>query len=207
MPETFVGGPHGLHPVGQTAFAEKRDRQEHLFHGEAKEDGNVGLASCQACHGVDDRGTELSRTHGVRTLDADGLGTKRYWRGQTVGCYGCHNGPNSEAPSANTPPTVANLSTNTTSGSPVGLVLTAGDPNGNPPSFRIVPQPHHGSVGLSNTVATYFPEPGFTGSAHFTFAARDGFSDSNLGTGTVRVAQGPFAISAVALVPPEYPAG
>ncbi|MCU0788118.1 MAG: Ig-like domain-containing protein, partial [Verrucomicrobia bacterium] len=207
MPTAFAGGPHGLHPVGKTAFAEKRDNQENLFHGHAKEDGNVGLASCRACHGLDDRGTVLSRAHADRVLNAGGFGTKRFWRGQTVGCYDCHNGPTSEAPSANTPPVVASLTTNTTSGAPISFPLPASDPNANPLTLRIVSQPHHGSVGLSNAVATYFPEPGFIGTDQFTFAARDGTSDSNLGTGTVSVAQGPFAITATTLVPDDYPAG
>jgi hypothetical protein len=102
---------------------------------------------------------------------------------------------------------VANINTNTTSGAPVSVLLPASDANANPLTLRIVSQPHHGSVGLSNTVATFFPEPGFTGTDQFTFAARDGTSDSNLATGTVSVVQGPFAISAEALVPADYPAG
>ena len=63
-------------------------------------------------------------------------------------------------------------------------------------------QPAHGSVGVSNNVATYFPEAGFVGTDIFTFAAWDGSKNSTLATGTVAVAQGPFSISAKALVPP-----
>ena len=74
-------------------------------------------------------------------------------------------------------------------------------------TLRVVSQPAHGSVGVSNRTATYFPEPGFVGTDAFTFAAGNGFTDSNLGTGTVSVAQGPFTVSAVAYVPPNWPAG
>ncbi len=208
MPQTFVGGPHGMHPVGgNTLFAVKSDGQEQWFHGFAKEDGGVGLASCQACHGADYRGTVLSRTQGHRVINADGFGTKTYWKGRTVGCYDCHNGASSEAPSANTPPVVVNVTTNTTSGASVSFTLPASDPNANPLSLRIVSQPQHGYVGLSNAVAIYFPDPGYTGPDQFTYAARDGFSDSNLGTGTVSVVQGPFSISAMAMVPSDYPSG
>ncbi|MCU0771629.1 MAG: Ig-like domain-containing protein [Verrucomicrobia bacterium] len=202
VPRTFVGGPHGMHPVGTTPFSVKTDGQEQWFHGFAKEDGGVGLAVCQTCHGADYRGTVLSRAQADRII-----GSRRYWRGKTVGCYDCHNGPGGEGATPNTPPTVANLITNTSSGASVALTLPASDANGDPLTLRIVSQPHHGSVGLSNSVATYYPEQGYVGPDQFTFAARDGFTDSNLATGTVSVAQGPFAISAVALVPPDYPDG
>jgi len=59
---------------------------------------------------------------------------------------------------------------------------------------------------LSNSVATYFPNPGFTGTDIFTYAAYDGSKNSNLGTGTINVRQGASSISVVAHVPPSYPA-
>jgi hypothetical protein len=103
------------------------------------------------------------------------------------------------------PPVVAGISTNTTSGQLVAVTLPASDANGNTLTFRVVSQPAHGSVGVSNRVATYFPDPGFVGGDFFTFTAHDGFSDGNLATGTVTVAQGPFAIVAAALVPSSVP--
>jgi PKD repeat protein len=54
-------------------------------------------------------------------------------------------------------------------------------------------------------VATYFPDSGFVGTNKFTFAAYDGSKNSNLATGTVAVAQGPFGLSATAHAPPSYP--
>ncbi len=202
VPQTFLGGPHTLHPVGTTVFSVKFDNQEQWFHGFAKEDGGVGLASCQPCHGADYRGTVLSRAQADRTI-----GSRSYWKGKTVGCYDCHNGPGGEGSTGNTPPAVANLNTNTTSGQTVSLTLPANDANADPVTMRIVSQPIHGAVGLSNNVATYFPEPGFIGNDQFTFAARDGYTDSNLGTVSVSVTPGPFSISALALVPSDYPTG
>lgn len=192
-PNTTSGGPHGMHPVGQTWVSSHPDIVE-----------NSGSTQCQVCHGTDSRGTVLSRMQANRTLDA--FGTKNWWRGFQVGCYNCHNGPGSENSNPNSPAVVSNVSTNTTSGAAIAFTLPGSDANGNPLVFRIVSQPKHGSAGLSNNVATYFPDPGFVGTDTFTFAAWDGSTDSNLGTGTVAVAQGPFSISARALVPPGYPA-
>jgi hypothetical protein len=75
----------------------------------------------------------------------------------------------------------------TTPGTPAPLTLTSTDADGNPRTYRIVSQPQHGSVALAGNVATYFPEPGFTGPDLFTYAAHDGFSDSNLGTVSVTI--------------------
>jgi PKD repeat protein len=97
---------------------------------------------------------------------------------------------------------VVNVSTNTTNDKAVTMTLTTGAA-----PLRIISQPANGSVGLSGGTATYFPNPGFIGTDSFTFAAYDGSKNSNLGTGTVSVAQGPFSIGAAALVPPRYPAG
>jgi PKD repeat protein len=78
--------------------------------------------------------------------------------------------------------------------------------------LRIISQPVHGTVGVTNTTgtnwfATYYPEPGFVGTETFTFSAWNGASDSNLGTGTVAVAQGAFSITATAQVPPSFLVG
>ncbi len=193
---TTVGaGPHGMHPLGQTMV----DNHPDLLEG-----GTVTRAQCQACHGVTYRGTELARAQNARTVTSK-FGTKTYFRGQQVTCYDCHNGANSSDPSANTPPVVAGISTNTTSGQPVDMSLPASDANGNVLALRVISQTAHGSVGLSNLVATYFPDTGFVGNDSFTFTANDGTSDGNLATGTVAVAQGTFGITAVARVPSTVP--
>ena len=192
---TAGAGPHGMHPIGQTMV----DNHPDLIEG-----GSVTRAQCQGCHGATYRGTELARAQTTRTVTSK-FGTKTYFRGKQVSCYDCHDGANSSNPSANTPPVVADVSTNTTSGQSVAVTLPASDANGNTLTLRVMSQPAHGSVGVSNRVATYFPDAGFVGSDAFTFTAYDGFSDGNLATGTVTVAQGPFSISAKALVPSTAP--
>ena len=187
-PANYAGGPHGMHPVGTNWVT---------LHPDFAENNS---AQCQACHGTDDRGTVLSRMQADRTLSA--FGTKTFFRGAIIGCYTCHSGPGSETANNSTPPTVSNASTSTTNDKSVAMTLSA---TGSGLTLRIISQPANGSVGLSGTVATYFPDPGFVGTNKFTFAAYDGSKNSNLATGTVAVAQGPFGISATAHVPPSYP--
>jgi len=186
-----------MHPLGQTWV----DNHPDLIEG-----GSVTRAQCQGCHGATYRGTVLSRVQATTRSVTSKFGTKNFWRGQQIGCFDCHNGANSSDPATNTAPVVANVATNTSNAAMVAMALPGSDANGNPLTFRVVSQPAHGSVGVSNNVATYFPEPGFVGSDTLTFAANDGYVDSNLGTGTVSVAQGPFSIGAIAHVPPSYPA-
>jgi hypothetical protein len=180
MPSTVKGGPHGLHPVGQAWISQ---------HESAVEAG--GAAQCTACHGADYRGTVLSRSQADRTLRTE-LGTKICWRGYQIGCYTCHQGPSNESANPNRPAQVSNVSTNTPINQALSIMLPATHAHGTTLTLRIVSQPAHGSVGLNNGVATYFPEPGFEGVDSFTFAAWDGSADSNLGTVTVSVGRGPM---------------
>ncbi len=76
-PTNGLGGPHGMHPVG-AAWVEAH--HEDTF--------TSNLAACQACHGVDYRGTVLSRMFATRTMAGRTLTA-----GTVVGCYTCHNGP------------------------------------------------------------------------------------------------------------------
>jgi len=80
-PSSFTGGPHGMHPVGQSAVSSHQDVAER------------GTASCTTCHGNDYRGTILSKTWTARTLSVE-HGTKSFAKGHMVSCYDCHNGPN-----------------------------------------------------------------------------------------------------------------
>jgi len=189
VPPSASGGPHGIHPVGQSWATS---------HGDAVE--SSGTASCQACHGTDYRGTVLSRALGDRTIATD-FGTLVLWRGFQVSCYACHNGPSSEYATANRPPVVRNASTSTMPGQPVALALSGSDPDGNALAWRIVGQPFHGTVGLSGGVATYFPERNFLGTETFTFAAWDGLVNSNLGSGTVTVQNAVCSVNCSATVP------
>lgn len=187
---TATGGPHGMHPVTQDWVSNHHDYL-----------GNK--TQCQACHGADYRGTVLSRAQGNRSWSALNT-TITFPKGAQIGCYNCHNGPNSDSRNTSTAPTTSNSVTSTANNQSVTLTLPA---TGTGLTLRIISQPANGSVGLVNNVATYFPNPGFVGTDTFTYAAYDGSKNSNIGTATVTVAQGPFSISASAQVPPSYPAG
>ena len=173
QPQTVTGGPHGMHPVGQDWISR---------HDNAAEDNS---SQCRACHGADYRGTVLSRALGDRVVSA--FGTKNFWQGFQIGCYTCHDGPNDDDRSNNRAPVVNDVTASTDENIATEIALSARDADGDILSLRIVSQPANGTVGLSGSVATYFPFPGFSGNDIFTFAAWDGSTDSNLGTGTIVV--------------------
>ena len=190
---TTRGGPHGMHPVGASWVSEHHD-----FIG--------NLANCRACHGSDYRGTPLSRMQASRNLNVSLDGTPvsfPTFKGAEVGCYNCHEGPDESSANTAANPTASNVTTNTPNHQSLSFTLPV---TGAGAMARVLAQPAHGSVGVSNNVATFFPEAGFVGTDTFTFAAWDGSKNSTLATGTVAVAQGPFSIAAKALVPPSYPA-
>ncbi len=175
QPNTITGGPHGMHPVGQVWVNNHPDAVE-----------SAGAGACQACHGGDYKGTVLSYAQGSRSLTTK-YGTKTFWRGFQISCYACHNGPNDDSASTNHAPVASNGSASTLMNQAVPVTLLATDADHNTLSYRIVAQAGNGRVGLSGNIATYFPNAGFTGSDTFTFAAWDGFTNSNRGTVTVTV--------------------
>jgi hypothetical protein len=181
MPNTVSGGPHGMHPTGQSWVSQHPDVVD-----------NSGSAQCQACHGADYRGTVLSRMQAARTLNGQVL-----FRGAIVGCYLCHNGPGGEG-NPGAAPTVSNVSASTAVGVPVSMTLPVTGANA---TLRIISQPTHGSVGLSGVVAKYFPEPGFSGTDTFTFAAYNGSRNSALATGTITVGSGGPVLPLITLQP------
>jgi hypothetical protein len=194
MPNTQNKGPHGMHPVGESWVDNHRSAASSL-----------GRAWCANCHGADFRGTVLSRASTDRTLSYEDHSV-RIWRGFKISCYTCHQGPYDDDENPNEAPAVTSFSASTTSGLPLAKTLAGSDANGDPLAWRIVTQPAHGAVGLLNGNATYTSDPGYVGTDTFTFAANDGSIDSNIGTGTVLVSQGPVLLSATAHVPSTYPA-
>ena len=144
---------------------------------------------------------QASRTISV-SLDGTPV-TFPTFKGAEVGCYNCHNGPSGDHANTAVNPTAGNLNTNAMNNQALSFVLPV---TGVGATARVVSQPVHGSVGVSNNVATYFPEAGFVGTEMFTFAAYDGSKNSLLATGTVNVAQGSFSLTAKAFVPSSYPA-
>jgi len=175
VPTTSNGGPHGMHPVGQTWVG--------------SHDNYTGSA-CQACHGADSRGTVLSVLQADRVLNGRSL-----FRGAIISCYICHNGPSgSGSPPAS--PTVSNVSANTAIGQPVVIRLTISGTEAYP---RIISRPTYGAVALSTNassfIATYYPDAGFSGTDAFSFAAYNGYNNSTLATGTINVGGGSGAVA------------
>ena len=180
VPNTVTGGPHGMHPVGSGWISAHKD--------------NGKSSSCLACHGSDRRGTVLSRAFADRTLTFSDDGVSRsvtLFRGENVSCFICHkredNGGLGGVFTNNSRPVVASTTLVTASNTPGAVTLNSSDANGNPRTLRIVKQANHGSVSLAGKLATYVPEQDFAGPDSFTFAAFDGFADSNLGVVSVTV--------------------
>lgn len=186
---TVTGGPHGMHPVGQTWIRG--------HHRPAEQNPE----SCKNCHGADYSGTELSQMLAARRMTGEGQ-TFDYWRGYRVGCYNCHDGPRTDRPIANRPAEARDGNFETTVGVAVSAELFASDPEGDNLALRIVDQPAQGRVGLRGERFSYIPPAGFVGEEHFTFAAWDGKTDSNLATVRVLVVGG--APSATPTARPSY---
>ena len=180
MPSTVNGGPHGMHPTG-TGWINRH-----------KDSGKSG--SCLGCHGADMRGTPLSRSFSDQTLTFSHDGVSRsipLFRGASVSCFLCHkretDGRLGGIFTNNVRPAVTNTPLTTPANTPRSLTLGSSDPNNNTRTLRIVSQPQHGTVALAGNIATYFPDRGFIGPDSFSFAAFDGFADSNLGIVSVTV--------------------
>ncbi len=176
-PATVNGGPHGMHPVGQSWVN---------AHPDALGGGNASITDCAACHGTDYRGTVLSRAAADRVLSTD-FGSKHFWRGFQVGCFDCHQGPSNGDGNPNHAPVASNATTSTTAYTPVSVALAASDGDGNPLVYRIVSQLSNGTVALSGNTATAYPMSGFIGTDGFAFAAGDGSTWSNVATVSVGI--------------------
>ena len=75
-----LGGPHGMHPVGGTSFA--NGGHEHL--AERNPD------SCRSCHGKHGEGSVLSRVSKDRSFSIEDAGRITLHKGQQVTCSLCH---------------------------------------------------------------------------------------------------------------------
>ena len=90
---------------------------------------------------------------------------------------------------ANRPPEASSQLVSTPESTPVAVMLTAADADGDKLTASVVTQPAHGSltpIGVgSNT--TYTPTAGYAGPDSFTFKANDGAMDSNVATVSITV--------------------
>jgi hypothetical protein len=137
---TARGGPHGMHPVGQDWVDGHHD--------------HIGtLANCQVCHGINNRGTPLSRAQATRpiTVNRDGTIVQfPMYKGAEIGCYNCHNGPAQSSANTSALPVATSFTTNTVSGRALAVTLPVSGAGATP---HIISQPAHGSVGLTNSMA------------------------------------------------------
>lgn len=78
-----LGGPHGMHPVGGTRFA--NGGHEHL----AERNPNA----CRTCHGKNGQGTVLSKVSKDRSFSVEDVGRINLKKGQQVSCSICHRNP------------------------------------------------------------------------------------------------------------------
>jgi hypothetical protein len=83
VPKTVTGGPHGMHPVGQSWVKDHEKSAEN------------NPAQCTVCHGVNYRGSDLSKTFTNRSFSTE-WGQKNFNKGHKISCYDCHNGPNGD---------------------------------------------------------------------------------------------------------------
>jgi hypothetical protein len=90
-------------------------------------------------------------------------------------------------PVPNELPQAESQSVTTNEDSPLGIALSATDPEGVPLSFAVVSGPAQGTLTGSAPNLTYQPGLNFNGSDSFTFKANDGQADSNVATVTVTV--------------------
>ena len=178
-----LGGPHGLHPLGQIWVG------DHANYAEAH-----GTTACRACHGADSRGTVLAASQRAWIATTD-WGARSFFRGAKIGCYECHNGPDSEAATTDRAPVATSRTATASAAIPLRIALTVTDADGDPLELRIVDQPAHGTVAIRGTLALLYPDAGFAGGDSFTFAAWDGKRESNLATValTIHDAGGLFA--------------
>jgi hypothetical protein len=79
VPNTTTGGPHGMHPVGNSWVS----RHQGIAQRNA--------AQCKVCHGTNYRGSNLSKMFTTRVVAG-----RRLTKGHKVSCYDCHNGPRGE---------------------------------------------------------------------------------------------------------------
>ena len=157
MPNTPNGGPHGMHTIGQNWVGSHGDCDQ-LLAGRS--------AACAICHGTDYRGTVLSRAQADRTLTASfdtNTITVNLYRGAQIGCYLCHNGPGNDNPNNSVPPTVSNVSTNTTNNKAVAMTLPA---TGSGLTLRIISQRDQRFRGVEQHRGDLFPESGLRRNGH-----------------------------------------
>jgi large repetitive protein len=84
-------------------------------------------------------------------------------------------------------PVANSQSITTPEDTPVAVVLTGSDFDGDPLTYSIVTPPAHGTLSGSIPNLTYTPDPDYYGPDSFTFVVNDGTVDSNVATVSINV--------------------
>ena len=87
----------------------------------------------------------------------------------------------------NDPPVAHDQAVTTDEDTPVDILLTASDANGDPLTFAIVLEPENGTLSGTPPNVTYTPDADYHGPDSFTFVANDGTVDSNTATVSITV--------------------
>jgi PKD repeat protein len=95
----------------------------------------------------------------------------------------------------NNPPVANDVPAVTDQDTPVNIMLSAYDPDGDDLSYGIVSPPVNGTLSGTAPDLTYTPNAGYTGPDSFTYMVNDGYLDSN--TATVTITVNPVSVEAV----------
>ena len=129
VPRTTNGGPHGMHPMDDSWISRHED---------------VSHSGCKSCHGSNGGGSVLSRAKDDRSFRS---GRTTFWKGQTVGCYECHNGAGGEGRAPSAPSVTAQVEMTLSSGVVQGTKAVGVTPSTGT-TIRIVKQPRHGTAAV-----------------------------------------------------------
>jgi cytochrome c553 len=90
-----LGGPHGIHPLGDRNRPGDNGYSQFwvVSHANFIKNNNNALQSCAACHGLQGQGTVLSVVAAQRTLRLMQIGTITLPTGTQVNCGLCHANP------------------------------------------------------------------------------------------------------------------
>jgi RHS repeat-associated protein len=151
------------------------------------------LTVTAATAGADTHGT-VSLNAGIVTYTPD-----QGFVGTAVIAYTvCDNGATSGLPDPrcadsalsivlNGPPVAKDQSVQTVRTTPLPLVLSATDPEGDALTYAIASAPLHGTFSGTPPAVTYAANTGFSGNDSFTFTAKDAYSTSNAATVSILV--------------------
>jgi hypothetical protein len=92
-------------------------------------------------------------------------------------------------------PIVYNQTVSTSENSPLAIILAGMDPDGDPLNYFTKSTPAHGVLSGTAPNLVYTPNPGYTGSDSFTFAASDQEGESNEGVISIQITpSGPLTV-------------